>query len=111
MVENVNVEAVAREQLQKATTNRAGRAATTVHGGRDTMLRQTVVALTAGASLAEHESPGEATLYVLEGRVKLASATDSSEGGPGELLVVPQERHSLEALSDAAVVLTVAVRP
>jgi quercetin dioxygenase-like cupin family protein len=43
----------------------------------------------------------------LRGRVRLDTATASVEGGEGDLLVVPPARHSLEALSDAAVLLTV----
>jgi quercetin dioxygenase-like cupin family protein len=39
--------------------------------------------------------------------VRLASSSTSWEGRSGDLLVVPQERHSLEALEDSAVLLTV----
>ena len=102
------MDAIVREQAGKATAGSSGRAAETVYGGHDKTLRQTVIALTAGASLAEHESPGEATVLVLEGRVRMASAEDSSDGTQGDLLVVPPARHSLEALTDAAVLLTVA---
>ena len=53
-------------------------------GGHDHRLRQTLIALTAGQELAEHESPGEATLYVLAGAVRLTTATDSSQLSAGD---------------------------
>jgi quercetin dioxygenase-like cupin family protein len=103
----VSLVATAREQAAKAGASASGRAASTVFGGHEHALRQTVIALCAGSSLAEHESPGEATLYVLNGRVVLRSAETSWEGRSGDLLVIPPARHSLEALEDAAVLLSV----
>lgn len=102
----VGLEALGRELLGRTGT--AGRAADTVFGGSGNTLRQTVVALLAGQRLAEHANPGEATLLVLTGRVRLVAPDASCEAGAGDLIAVPQARHSLEALSDAAVLLTVA---
>lgn len=107
-MEKLSVDAVVREQSRKAAAASSGRGAETVYGGHEKTLRQTVIALTAGSVLAEHESPGEATVFVLEGRVRLVSADASWEGRKGDLLIVPQARHSLEAQTDAAVLLTVA---
>ena len=47
-------------------------------------------------------------MYVLTGRVRLIDNGDGWEGAPGDLLVVPDSRHSLEALEDSVVLLTVA---
>ena len=102
-----SLDAITREHLEAAQNSTARRSASTVYGGHEQTLRQTLVALAAGASLAEHDSPGEATLIVLHGRVRLIAGEDSWEGRTGDLLVIPPARHSLEAIDNSAVLLTV----
>lgn len=102
--------ALAREQLKLAKTSPNGRSASTVYGGHEHVLRQTVIALISGERLSEHENPGEATLHVLLGRVRLGASGDAWEGSAGDLIIVPDSRHDLEALEDAVVLLTVAKR-
>lgn len=106
-----SLEALAREQLEKAASATSGRAAHTVYGGHEHVLRQTLIALMAGQELSEHENPGEATVQVLLGRVKLRAGDDSWEGRRGDLLVVPQLPHSLESIEDSVVLMTVAKLP
>lgn len=109
-MQKLSLDARARELLKRAAGSSAGRSAETVYGGHERLLRQTVIALTAGNSLAEHDSPGEATVHVLSGRVKLTSGDDSWEGREGDLIIVPEARHSLLAIDDSAVLLTIGKR-
>ena len=64
-MDGISLTRLAEEHLEAARSSRAGRSAHTVHGGHDHMLRQTLIAMTAGTELAEHNSPGQATLQVL----------------------------------------------
>jgi quercetin dioxygenase-like cupin family protein len=109
-MQRTSLDALARQQLELAAAH-GGRAADTVVGGHERVLRQTVIALIEGTELGEHENPGEATLHVLRGRVRLACGDDSWEGSKGDLIEVPNARHSLYALEDSVVLLTVAKLP
>lgn len=112
-MQKLSLDALARELLSRATdsggsgASGGSRAAQTVVGGHEKALRQTLIALAKNAALAEHASPGEATLHVLRGRVTLAAGGESWEGREGDLLIIPDAPHSLTALADSAVLLTV----
>ncbi|MFD1811094.1 LuxR family transcriptional regulator [Rhodococcus gannanensis] len=108
-MEKKSLTALARQQLKLAKTATSGRSSQTVYGGHQRSLRQTVVALTAGSQLAEHASPGEATLLVLTGTLTLIAGEDSWKGSTGDHLVIPAMRHSVEAVEDVAFLLTVAM--
>ena len=109
-MQKLSLEALARGLLERAATATEGRAAQTVMGGHERVLRQTVIAMAKGTKLAEHANPGEASVYILRGRARLAAGDLTWEGIRGDLLVIPDSPHSLEALEDSAVLLTVAKR-
>jgi quercetin dioxygenase-like cupin family protein len=105
----VSLAALAHEHLDIARTASSGRSAHTVYGGHEHRLRQTLIALAAGRMLDEHENPGEATIQVLVGQVQVKSQQQSWDGSTGDLIVVPDARHTLEASEDSVVLLTVAL--
>jgi len=110
-MDTISLETVARQQLTNAATAGGGHTAETVFGGREKVLRQTVIGMLEGSNLSEHENPGEATVYVLHGRVRLSTDELFWEGGTGDLIIAPAARHSLEALEHSAILLTVAKLP
>ncbi|GAA1075406.1 MULTISPECIES: cupin [Kitasatospora] len=100
----VDIDALADEHAALAAAHPHGRSAHLVlHDG---VLRQTVIALTAGSSLDEHNAPVAASLLVLRGRVSLTIAGRQQEASAGELHAIPQERHGLLAHEDSVVLLT-----
>ncbi|WP_435770971.1 cupin domain-containing protein [Nocardioides sp. SYSU DS0651] len=107
-MDSTSLTSIIEEKVSAARGAHSGRAAVTVYGGREHRLRQTVIALRAGARLGEHEAPDEATLQVLSGEVALHAGDRTWSGTAGDHVVIPQERHDLEAVTDAAVLLTVA---
>ena len=104
----VSLPAVAIELLDAARSASAGRAARTLVPGAGAALKQTVMALTAGAALADHDSPGAATLQVLTGTVRLSAGEEEVQLDAGDHAAIPDTRHGLVALVDAVVLITVA---
>ncbi|WP_380278285.1 cupin [Kitasatospora purpeofusca] len=100
----VDLEQLVAEHAALAAESPHGRSAHLVlHDG---VLRQTVIALTAGTSLDEHNAPAAASVQVLRGRVSLTIAGRREELSTGQLQAVPQERHGLLAHIDSVVLLT-----
>jgi quercetin dioxygenase-like cupin family protein len=110
-MQKISLEALARQQIDLAASAGGGHTANTVYGGHEKVLRQVVIGMTAHAVLAEHENPGQATVQVLHGRVRLSAGEITWDGRAGDLLIIPDSRHSLEALEDSAILLTVAKLP
>ena len=105
-----SLDGLARNHLELAREASSGRSAETVHGGHERALRQTVMALRAGEHMHEHEHPGEVTVQVLLGHVRLVAGPQSWEARPGDLLTMPERRHRVEALEDSVFLFTTALR-
>lgn len=99
-----NLNTLTRNQIDDARASAHGRSAHLfLHDGP---LRQTVIALTAGSALDEHNAPPAASLQVLRGRVRLTGVAGQDELTAGQVTVLPHERHGLLAVEDSAVLLT-----
>ncbi|MEU1123507.1 cupin [Streptomyces sp. NPDC005899] len=99
-----DLNALAKEHLTAARADAHGRSAHLLL--RQEPLRQTVIALTGGSSLDEHNAPPAASLQVLRGAVRITAASGDVDMSEGELRPVPRERHGVLALEDAVVLLT-----
>jgi quercetin dioxygenase-like cupin family protein len=106
-METISLTSLAAEKLAEARQTHSGRAAHTLHGGHTHELRQTVMALLAGHELSEHDSPGQASLQVLQGHVQITAGDDAWDGKAGDYVVIPPQRHSLQAVDDSVFILTV----
>ena len=104
----VHLRTLADELAQRAAEEHSGRAASTLPHPVDG-LRQTFIALLAGAELGEHESPGPASLLVIRGRVRILAGDRTVELGAHQFSPIPDRRHSLHADEDSVVLLSVAV--
>ena len=103
----MTLESVGVDQMDAARLSSNGRAAKTLHSG--SRLRQTLIALTAGTRLGEHQSPGDATILCLKGSVTLHAGDLAVTVPEGMLVDVPPQRHDLVADVDSLVILTVAI--
>ena len=99
------VNALAAELLTEARDHHSRRAGRTLVTG--TSQRATLIAR---AEIATHDAPTAATLYVIIGQVRLYTNDDDCVLDVGHLAAIPPQRHGLTALTDAVVLLTVALR-
>jgi len=107
-MEKISLTALARQHLETARAASSGRSSATIYGGHEHSLRQTLMAMAAGSTLDDHESPGESTLQVLQGRVRVTNSSAGWDGSPGDHIILPRVRHGLHAVEDSVVLLTVA---
>lgn len=90
------------ESAQNAVARRAG---STLYRGDG--VRQTLVVILSGEEMGEHESPQEGFLHVIEGKIRLHGKDRSWDIAAGQLFPVPPEKHSVTALEDTVLTLTV----
>ncbi|MGW7686642.1 cupin domain-containing protein [Kribbella sp. NPDC054772] len=108
-MEALRIEELAAAHLESAASSDSGRSATTVYGRSGARLRQTLIALDAGRTLGEHQSPGDASLLCLRGEAVLRAGDAEVELRAGDLVAVPPQRHDVHARTAAVLLLSVAL--
>ena len=99
-------EARLREQ---AGASKSGRAAKTLV--KEGPLRITEVALRKGTLLPSHQVAGATSLEIRRGRLRVTAAGGALNFGSGELIVLDTGvAHSVQALSDCVILITMAMR-
>ena len=81
-MESTSLTQLAEETLATARDSSSGRAAVTIFGGRQHDMRQTLIAIAEGHALGQHEAPGEASLQVLSGEVRISAGEETWSGRP-----------------------------
>ena len=109
-METTALGALGERVLAEARSASSGRYAVTIHGGHASSLRQTLIGLSAGHTLEEHENTGEITLHVLQGRARVVAAGTDAELAAGDYAVVPSVWDSFGALEDTVLLLTAVVQ-
>lgn len=109
LMEVLRVEELAAVHLELAGENDSGRSATTLYSRPGARLRQTLIALDAGQTLGEHQSPGDASLMCLQGDVLLRTGDTEVELRTGDLVAVPPQRHDVHARAASVLLLSVAL--
>jgi quercetin dioxygenase-like cupin family protein len=104
----IDIPLAAEQVLAEARAAKAGRAGRTLTPGAGVPLKQALLALTEGEVLADHESPGDATLHLLSGSIRLTAGDRTIELDAGGYTAIPPVRHGVESLSDAVMLITVA---
>jgi quercetin dioxygenase-like cupin family protein len=104
----VHLQDAARELLGSLAQQPSGRAAKTLSPGAHAPLKQTLLALGAGHHLQDHRAPGQASIEVLIGRVRLTVGADELTLEAGHWAPIPPEVHGMVADVDSVALLTVA---
>lgn len=108
---SVDLNALGSEVLQRAADSPNGHATQLVHSASDVGLAQVLLAIREGHEFADHANPGEATLQVLSGRMRLTAEDEGWTVSAGEVVVIPHRRHAVLAEKDSVAILTIVRRP
>lgn len=110
MSTTVDLHDAAQELLAGLADQRSGRLARTLSPGAHAPLKQTLLALAADHRLQDHRAPGQATIEVIVGRVRLTVGDEAETLVTGQWAPIPDQVHGLAADEDSVALLTVAAR-
>jgi quercetin dioxygenase-like cupin family protein len=100
------LEAVRRQDQDQAGTDRA------VLLLKTDSLRVMFRSLRAGTGLSTHKASGPITVQVLDGHIEFTAGVQTTPVRKGEVLALESGvPHSVKAISNSAILITVAVRP
>lgn len=102
-----DLHALAGDLLTEAGALASRRSARTLTPGAGAPLKQSLLALKAGEQLQEHVAPGPTTLLGIIGTVVLSDQRSAVTLTDGVWAACPDGPHTLEAVSDAVVLITV----
>lgn len=103
-----NLKSESETLIASAHEAAAGRAATTLV--KEGALRLTLLALIEGAVLTDHKAPGPVSIEVVSGSVDITVGDHSEHLEAQETLVLGANVvHAVTALTDAAILLTIAM--
>jgi quercetin dioxygenase-like cupin family protein len=95
--------------LSKAGSTPAGRAGKTL--AKEGSLRITQMALRKGKRLLSHQVAGAASIQMLQGRLRMTTASGDIDLSPGALTVLDAGvAHSALAITDCSIFITMAMR-
>jgi quercetin dioxygenase-like cupin family protein len=101
------LEELGAQVLDEARGHGNGRSALTLTPGEGGPLKQTLLGIRAGEELAEHPTPGPASIHVLTGRATLTVDGQEQQLEAGTWAPIPRQRHGLRADDDVVALLTV----
>lgn len=96
---------VADQQLEAAGSKGGLSTALLVQGENSTVF-QVLLALTRGGVLDDHDNPGDATLQVVRGRMRLSVGDEALDLDEGDYVVIPHVVHRVEGLTDSVGIVT-----
>ena len=106
-VQSFDLEAEVGRLREEGAWHRGQRNSITLRKGEG--MNVVLLVMKAGDRLEEHAAPGPLSLSVREGRVRFMAEEEVAEAGSGTLLTCDAGvRHTVEALSDAVCLLTIA---
>lgn len=103
----LDIAAEAAEAVAAAADTAVGHTAKTLV--KDGPLRIIIVGMRRGSTLRDHDAEGPVSIHVLQGQVQLAALGESRALNAGQAIAYAASvTHSVEALDDSALLLTIA---
>jgi len=109
-MEKFSLTETAHRQLDQVRTASGSRSATTVYGGTSTPCARRSSPWPLGNPSKSTRTPVKPPCTSSPAGFDWSPATQPGTGAPGDVMIFPNSRRALEAIQDAAVLLTVAQR-